>query len=98
MTTESNDHVHLPVIAQPPQPRPSARLLAPTQAWSEEFTLTGVTCGGCASKVTDAVSQVHAVERVEVDVVRSSLTVHATTPVDRAQIASAVEAAGYGLR
>lgn len=68
-----------------------------TQTWSEKFSLTGVTCGGCAGKVTEAVSKVDGVDRAEVDVASSSLTVHATTPVERASVAAAVEAAGYGL-
>lgn len=67
------------------------------QSWSGEFTLTGVTCGGCADKVADAVANVEGVDRAEVDVASSSLTVHAAAPVERASIAAAVEAAGYGL-
>lgn len=67
------------------------------QTWSEEFTLTGVTCGGCAGNVTDAVTNVEGVDRAEVDVARSTLTVHAPSAVSREAIAAAVGAAGYGL-
>ena len=67
------------------------------QSWSGEFTLTGVTCGGCAGKVTDAVAKVDGVDHAEVNVATSTLKVHATTPVERVSIAAAVEAAGYGL-
>lgn len=69
-----------------------------TQGWSERFSLTGVTCGGCASKVTEAITKLDGIDRAEVDVATSSLTVHTTTPVAPDTIAAAVEAAGYGLR
>ncbi|MDP9824075.1 heavy-metal-associated domain-containing protein [Nocardioides massiliensis] len=67
------------------------------QTWSEEFILTGVTCGGCAGKVTEAVAKVDGIDRAEVDVASSTLTVHATSAVPRDAIAAAVGAAGYGL-
>lgn len=70
---------------------------ASAPAWSETFTLTGVTCGGCAGRVSEAVAQITGIDRVEIDVAVSVLTVHGANPVERARITAAVEAAGYGL-
>ena len=61
------------------------------------FQVTGMTCGHCKSAVTNEICQVHGVERVDVDVASGTVTVHATSPVDRADIAAAVDEAGYAL-
>ena len=61
------------------------------------FQITGMTCSHCKAAVTSEIGQVSGVERVDVDVDSGTVTVHATAPIDRADIAAAVDEAGYAL-
>jgi copper chaperone CopZ len=47
--------------------------------------------------VTEEVSELAGVRAVDVDLPSGSLTVHATTPLDEADVRAAVEEAGYAL-
>jgi copper chaperone len=60
-----------------------------------DFVVQGMTCGGCATKVADAVQGVSGVTDVAVDVAGGTLSV--TGSADEVAIAAAVEAAGYAL-
>jgi copper chaperone CopZ len=68
---------------------------------STTFTVTGVTCGHCQRAVTEEIAAVDGVESVTVDsasgTVTGTVTVTADRPVDRADIAAAVDEAGYAL-
>jgi copper chaperone CopZ len=64
---------------------------------STTFTVTGMTCEHCRRAVTEEISAVDGVESVAVDLPTGSVTVTATRPVDRADIAIAVDEAGYAL-
>ncbi len=64
---------------------------------STTFRVTGKTCSHCKTAVTQEICQIAGVERVDVDVPSGTVTVHVTAPVDRADIASAVDEAGYAL-
>jgi copper chaperone len=59
------------------------------------YTVTGMTCGRCATSVTEEVSQVPGVTAVEVDLASGGLTVTSEAPVDEAAVRAAVEEAGY---
>jgi copper chaperone len=59
------------------------------------YTVTGMTCGHCATSVTEEVSQVPGVTAVEVDLASGGLTVTSEAPVDEAAVRAAVEEAGY---
>lgn len=59
------------------------------------FRVTGMTCDHCQRAVTDEISRIPGVEAVTVDLASGNVTVRATQPVDRADIASAVNGAGY---
>ena len=61
------------------------------------YTVTGMTCGHCVRAVTEEISGVHGVETVTVDPLSGTVTVTASQPVDRADIAAAVDEAGYVL-
>ncbi|HEY7010490.1 MAG TPA: cation transporter [Jatrophihabitantaceae bacterium] len=61
------------------------------------FQVVGMTCGHCQRAVTDEVSQITGVDSVAVDLATGSVTVTAAQPVDRADIAAAVDEAGYAL-
>jgi copper chaperone CopZ len=64
---------------------------------STTFQVTGMTCGHCERAVTQEISQVHGVARVDVDLPTGRVTVFTDQPVDRADIAAAVDEAGYAL-
>ena len=64
---------------------------------STTFTVTGMTCSHCQRAVTEEISAVAGVEAVTVDLATGTVTVTATRPVDRADIAAAVDEAGYAL-
>ena len=57
------------------------------------FNVTGMTCGGCARAVTNAVHQVDRAASVEIDLAAKTVTVTSAASADRLQ--SAIEEAGY---
>ena len=64
-----------------------------------EYTVRGMTCGHCASAVTEEVAKIPGVTDVEVDVaggrVTVRVTVRSTGPVPDEAVAAAVDEAGY---
>ncbi|MGW2934290.1 heavy-metal-associated domain-containing protein [Streptomyces sp. NPDC001156] len=64
---------------------------------STTFEVTGMTCAHCVRAVAEEISSVAGVESVTVDLASGSGTVTASQPVDRADIAAAVDEAGYAL-
>ena len=64
---------------------------------STTFTVTGMTCGHCQRAVAEEISAVDGVESVDVDLASGTVTVSTARPVDRADIAAAVDEAGYAL-
>ena len=69
----------------------------PTFAGTETFRVEGMTCDHCRNAVTTEVSAVPGVQAVTVDVEAGTVTVSAGQPVDRSDIAAAVDEAGYTL-
>ncbi len=61
------------------------------------FTVTGMTCAHCQRAVAEEITSVDGVESVAVDLATGAVTVTACRPVDRVQIAAAVDEAGYAL-
>jgi copper chaperone CopZ len=61
------------------------------------FQVTGMTCGHCRRAVTEEVSRIPGIRSVTVDLATGSVTVTATQPVDRTDVAHAVGEAGYTL-
>jgi copper chaperone CopZ len=64
---------------------------------STTFTVTGMTCAHCQRAVIEEISGLAGVESVTVDLASGTVTVTASQPVDRADIAAAVDEAGYAL-
>ena len=67
--------------------------MSTTSTW----TVTGMTCGHCASAVTSELKSLDGVSDVSVDLVAggtSSVTVTSAQPLDRAQVAAALDEAG----
>ena len=56
-----------------------------------------MTCAHCQRAVTEEITTVDGVESVTVDLATGTVTVTAGRPVDRADIAAAVDEAGYVL-
>ena len=64
---------------------------------TDTYTVVGMTCRHCVASVTEEVSEVSGVDRVEVDLESGDLRVHVSEPVAREQIEAAVAEAGYRL-
>ena len=62
---------------------------------STEYTVRGMTCGHCASAVTEEVTRIPGVTDVDVDVAAGRVTVRSTGPVTDEAVAAAVDEAGY---
>jgi copper chaperone len=60
-------------------------------------TVTGMTCGHCASSVREEVGSIPGVTAVDVDLASGTVTVDSDREVEPAVIQSAVEEAGYQL-
>ena len=65
---------------------------------STTFTVTGMTCTHCQRAVAEEISGVAGVESVTVELATGTVTVTASAPLDRADIAAAVDEAGYTVR
>jgi copper chaperone len=61
------------------------------------YTVTGMTCGHCASSVTEEISEIDGVTGVAVDLPTGAVTVSSDRPLDEAHVRAAVEQAGYRL-
>jgi len=61
------------------------------------FQVTGMTCDHCQRAVTEEISRIPGIQGVAVDLATGSVTVTVTQPVDRADVALAVDEAGYTL-
>ncbi|GII30506.1 heavy-metal-associated domain-containing protein [Planotetraspora mira] len=59
------------------------------------FTVKGMTCGHCVSSVKEEVGEVPGVAGVQVDLATGLMTVESDSPLDAAQIRTAVAEAGY---
>ena len=60
-----------------------------------DYAVRGMTCGHCASAVTEEVSKIPGVTGVQVDVAAGRVTVEADQPVPADAVAAAVDEAGY---
>ena len=62
---------------------------------STEYTVRGMTCGHCASAVTEEITKIPGVRDVDVDVAGGRVTVRSSGPVADEAVAAAVDEAGY---
>ena len=62
---------------------------------SSEYTVRGMTCGHCASAVTEEVAKIPGVTDVDVDVASGRVTIRSSGPVSDEAVAAAVDEAGY---
>lgn len=61
------------------------------------YTVTGMTCGHCVASVTEEISEIAGVERVDVVLETGAVTVASAEPLDESAVRTAVEEAGYQL-
>lgn len=62
---------------------------------TNEYTVTGMTCGHCEMSVREEVGQIPGVEDIQVSATTGKLAVTASAAIDDVQILAAVEEAGY---
>ena len=73
---------------------------ASASAPAQRFEVTGMTCAHCVASVTEELSALGGVQRVDVDLVPgdvSTVSVTSDRPLTRDEVRAAVEDAGYGL-
>jgi copper ion binding protein len=61
------------------------------------FQIDGMTCGHCVHAIRTEIGALPGVSDVTVDLASGMATVTAVAPVDRADVAAAVDEAGYRL-
>jgi copper chaperone len=61
------------------------------------YNVTGMTCGHCVAAVRQEVGQLPGVQDVDVDLTTGNVKVISAAPLDPAQVAAAVDEAGYEL-
>ena len=67
------------------------------QTFEQTFQVTGMTCGHCVSAVTEEVGAIAGVTNVAVDLTSGRVTVEGGREVTTAEVAAAVDEAGYQL-
>ena len=61
------------------------------------INVSGMTCGHCVSAVTMELSLLPSVTEVDVDLESGQVTITSDTALDQAQLATAIDEAGYEL-
>lgn len=67
---------------------------------TKKITVSGMTCGHCVGAVTEELTSIDGVQDVQIDLVAggdSPVTITSDTPIADADIAAAVDEAGYQL-
>jgi copper chaperone len=64
---------------------------------TENYVVTGMTCGHCVMSVTEELTAVQGVTDVQVDLASGQVRVTSEQPVSSEQVREAVEEAGYSL-
>lgn len=62
---------------------------------SNEYQVTGMTCGHCEMSVREEVAQIAGVQEIQVSAQTGKLVVNSTGDLEDAQVLAAVEEAGY---
>jgi copper chaperone CopZ len=61
------------------------------------ITVTGMSCGGCASSVREEIGDIPGVDAVEVELRSGTVFIESDGPIEPVAIKNAVEEAGYRL-
>lgn len=62
---------------------------------TNEYQVTGMTCGHCEMSIREEVSQIPGVEDIQVSAQTGKLVVSSDAPIDDAAVLAAVDEAGY---
>jgi copper chaperone len=62
-----------------------------------EYLVVGMTCSHCEHAVAEEIGKIPGVTGATADAATGTVTVEATDPLDRADVAAAVDEAGYEL-
>lgn len=62
---------------------------------TNEYQVTGMTCGHCEMSIREEVSQIAGVQDIQVSAQTGKLVVTGVDAIDDAQVLAAVEEAGY---
>ena len=65
---------------------------------TQTIGVAGMTCDHCVRAVTQELTKIAGVARVEVDLVNAVVTVTSDRPIDSRAVVAAVEDAGYEVR
>ena len=67
-----------------------------TDAMKKQFTVSGMSCGGCVQSVTKAIARLPGVRNVDVSLDKKAATVeYDDATIEPAAIIAAIEAAGF---
>lgn len=66
-------------------------------ATTSTYTVTGMTCGHCVQSVQTEIGKIDGVTGVDVDLASGRVVVEGNAPISDADIAAAVDEAGYEL-
>jgi len=69
-----------------------------TTLTTRTYQVDGMTCGHCVGAVAQEVTALEPVTDVRVDLATGEVTVHSVRPLTEAEIAAAIDEAGYALR
>jgi len=61
------------------------------------YTVTGMTCGHCVASVTEELSELDAVDHVDVTLETGDVTIRSSAPLSEQDVRDAVAEAGYAL-
>ncbi|WP_024800238.1 heavy-metal-associated domain-containing protein [Nocardia sp. BMG51109] len=59
------------------------------------YTVTGMTCGHCVASVREEIGRIDGVTGVDVDLASGRVQVESAAPIADAEVAAAVDEAGY---
>ncbi|MEU4842085.1 MULTISPECIES: heavy-metal-associated domain-containing protein [Nocardia] len=66
-------------------------------ATTSTYTVTGMTCGHCVQSVQTEIGKIDGVTGVDVDLASGRVVVEGSAPIADADIAAAVDEAGYEI-
>ena len=68
-----------------------------SDTFTQQYRISGMTCGHCVQAVTEELSGIEGVQGVEVDLDSGTATVRSAAELDPAAVRDAVDEAGYEL-
>lgn len=65
---------------------------------NQTIIVSGMTCGHCVNSVTEELSKISGVEKVEVDLASGKVDIETNEEIARIKIEEAIKEAGYELK